>query len=96
MKYTKKLSSVIVLVLFWAVVSGVAYAEGSDEVAFPGIVKKVKPDKSKVSIKDPESKKRFTVIVEEKTKLTGYDVAREVLPSVVEIHDCIVECLPRE
>jgi len=78
MKYTKKFSSVIVLALFLAVVSGVAYAEGSDEVAFSGIVKKVKLDKNKVSIKDPESKKRFTVIVEEKTKLTGYESVCDV------------------
>jgi hypothetical protein len=78
MNYTKKFSSVIILALFWVVVSGVAYAESSAEVAFSGIVKKVKPDKNKVSIKDPESKKRFTVIVEEKTKLTGYESVGDV------------------
>ena len=42
-----------------------------DAVLFSGVVKKVVPDKNKVGIKDPDTKKRFTVIVKEKTQPDG-------------------------
>ena len=42
-----------------------------DEIYFSGVVKKVISNKNKVGIKDPKTKKRFTVIVNEKTKPDG-------------------------
>lgn len=64
----------VILLLF----GSASFAGEEDAVAFSGVVKKVKVDKSKVSIKDPETKKRFTVIVEEKTKLTGYGTVADI------------------
>ena len=52
----------------------VAVVSAGDEVPFSGIVKKVLPDKNKVGIKDPDTKKRFTVIVNEKTKPDGLKI----------------------
>ena len=37
-----------------------------DEIYFSGVVKKIISNKNKVGIKDPKTKKRFTVIVNEK------------------------------
>jgi hypothetical protein len=42
-----------------------------DAVPFSGVVKKVIAAKNKVGIKDPTTKKRFTVIVNEKTQPDG-------------------------
>ncbi len=42
-----------------------------DAVPFSGVVKKVSPDRNKVGIKDPATKKRFTVIVNEETQPDG-------------------------
>lgn len=42
-----------------------------DAVSFSGNVKKVIAAKSKVAIKDPATKKRFTVVVNDKSKLKG-------------------------
>jgi len=42
-----------------------------DAVSFSGNVKKVIVAKSKVAIKDPATKKRFTVVVNNQSKLTG-------------------------
>ena len=42
-----------------------------DEIYFSGVVKKVISNKNKVGIKDPKTKKRFTLIVNEKTKPDG-------------------------
>ncbi len=42
-----------------------------DAVSFSGNVKKVIVAKSKVAIKDPATKKRFTVVVNDQSKLTG-------------------------
>jgi hypothetical protein len=52
----------------------VVVATAGDAVPFSGIVKKVLPDKNKVGIKDPDTKKRFTVIVNEKTMPDGLKV----------------------
>ena len=52
----------------------VAVVSAGDAVPFSGIVKKVLPDKNKVGIKDPDTKKRFTVIVNEKTKPDGLKI----------------------
>ncbi len=57
----------IVLFFFFSV--GIATA--GDAVSFTGIVKKVIAEKNKVGIKDPETKKRFTVIVNAETQPDG-------------------------
>ena len=59
----------IMLVLFCFLAGGIATA--GDAVSFSGIVKKVIADKNKVGIKDPETKKRFTVTVNAETKPDG-------------------------
>ncbi len=61
--------SFLILVLFYFFAIGIAMA--GDAVSFSGVVKKVIADKNKVGIKDPETKKRFTVIVNEKTQPDG-------------------------
>lgn len=43
-----------------------------DAVSFSGNVKKVIAAKSKVAIKDPDTKKRFTVVVNDQSKLKGF------------------------
>ena len=43
-----------------------------DAVSFAGSVKKVIAAKSKVAIKDPATKKRFTVVVNGQSKLKGF------------------------
>lgn len=43
-----------------------------DAVSFAGNVKKVIAAKSKVAIKDPATKKRFTVVVSGQSKLKGF------------------------
>ena len=59
----------IMLLLGFFLAVGVSTA--GDAVPFSGVVKKVILNKNKVGIKDPETKKRFTVIVNEKTKPDG-------------------------
>ena len=61
--------SFLILVLFYF--SDFVIAMAGDAVSFSGVVKKVIADKNKVGIKDPETKKRFTVIVNEKTQPDG-------------------------
>ena len=61
--------SFFILVLFY--LSAVGVATAGDAVPFSGVVKKVIADKNKVGIKDPETKRRFTVIVNEKTQPNG-------------------------
>jgi len=50
----------------------VAPAVAGDSVPFSGKVKKVISKRNKVAIKDPVSKKRFTVVIDATSKLTGY------------------------
>jgi len=57
--------------LFFLFLLPVAVVIAGDEIYFPGVVKKVISNKNKVGIKDPKTKKRFTVIVNEKTKPDG-------------------------
>lgn len=47
-------------------------AEEPSALAFSGAVKKVILKKNKVAVVDPETKKRFTVIVDDRTKWTGW------------------------
>jgi len=59
----------IIFLLCFSLSAGIALA--GDAVSFSGIVKKVLPAKNKVGIKDPVTKKRFTVIVNGKTHPDG-------------------------
>ena len=61
--------SFLIVVLFYFSAIGIAIA--ADTGPFSGVVKKVLADKNKVGIKDPQTKKRFTVIVNEKTQPDG-------------------------
>ena len=64
-------SAIIILGCFF-LLTGVTLA--GDAVSFSGVVKKVSPGKYKVGIKDPDTKKRFTVIVNEKTQPDGLKI----------------------
>ena len=61
-------SAIIILGCFFLLT---AVALAGDAVSFSGVVKKVSPGKNKVGIKDPDTKKRFTVIVNDKTQPDG-------------------------
>ena len=58
-------SAIIILGCFFLLT---AVASAGNAVSFSGVVKKVSPGKNKVGIKDPDTKKRFTVIVNDKTQ----------------------------
>ena len=60
------------LVLVIALVSVNSPVWAGDAVSFSGNVKKVIAAKSKVAIKDPATKKRFTVVVNDQSKLKGF------------------------
>ena len=64
-------SAIIILGCF-LLLTGVASA--GDAVYFSGVVKKVSPGKNKVGVKDPDTKKRFTVIVNDKTQPDGLKI----------------------
>jgi hypothetical protein len=59
------------LVLVIALVFANASVWAGDAVSFSGNVKKVIAAKNKVAIKDPATKKRVTVVVNDQSKLTG-------------------------
>ena len=69
-----RISRLIILsmVLFFYFSLGIATA--GDAITFSGFVKKVIADKNKVGIKDPKTKKRFTVIVNAETKPDGLEI----------------------
>ncbi len=63
----------LALILFLTIgLAGSQLWAGEDAVAFSGKVKKVMVDKNKVAIKDPVTKKRFAVVINEQSKLSGY------------------------
>ena len=64
-------SAIIILGCFFLLTS---VASAGDAVSFSGVVKKVSPGKNKVGIRDPGTKKRFTVIVNEKTQPDGIKI----------------------
>ncbi len=68
--------SFFILVLFFFLAVGNAMA--GDAVPFSGVVKKIFAKKNKVGIKDPETKKRFTVIINEDTKPTGLNILNDL------------------
>ena len=65
---------ILSMVLFFYFSLGVATA--GDAIPFSGFVKKVIADKNKVGIKDPKTKKRFTVIVNAETKPDGLEILK--------------------
>ena len=64
----------IIILSYFFLLTGVASAD--DAVSFSGVVKKVLLGKNKVGIKNPDTKKRFTVIVNEKTHPDGLKTLR--------------------
>ncbi len=70
--------SVLLIALVLVVAGAVPPVWAGDAVAFSGKVKKVKPDKNKVGIHDTENKKRFTVVIAESSKLTGYSGIEDI------------------
>jgi hypothetical protein len=71
-KISKFSSSAIIFIFYFFLSVGIGIA--GDAVPFSGIVKKIIPKKNKVGIKDLDTKKRFTVIVNEKTKPEGLKI----------------------
>ena len=69
---------VIFLTVFLFLLSVPVQAEDPEPVAFSGEVKKVIVKKNKVAVKDPETKKRFTLIVDDKTKWTGWSGLEDI------------------
>ena len=63
--------TIIILGCFFLLTS---VASAGDAVSFSGVVKKITPSKNKVGIKDPDTKKRFTVIVNDKTQPDGVKI----------------------
>ena len=63
--------TIIILGCFFLLTS---VASAGDAVSFSGVVKKVSPGKNKVGIKDPDTKRRFTVIVNDKTQPDGVKI----------------------
>ena len=59
-------------VMVIALVSASSPVWAGDAVSFSGNVKKVIAAKSKVAIKDPVTKKRFTVVLNGQSKLKGF------------------------
>ena len=49
-----------------------------DPVLFSGQVKKILTKKSKIGIKNPETKKRFTLVINEESNLKGYRGIQDV------------------
>ena len=64
-------SAIIILGCFF-LLTGVTLA--GDAVSFSGVVKTLSPGKNKIGIKDPDTKKRFTVIVNDKTQPDGLKI----------------------
>ena len=62
----------IIILSYFFLLTGVASAD--DAVSFSGVVKKVLLGKNKVGIKNPDTKKRFTVIVNDKTQPGGLKI----------------------
>jgi hypothetical protein len=67
----------LIFVLLFCVGFNLVLAEGS-AVDFSGKVKKVLVDKNKVGIKDPKTKKRFTVVINDESKLNGFSSIKEI------------------
>ena len=73
-----RISRLTILAMVLLFVFSVGIATAGDAVPFSGVVKKVIADKNKVGIKDPETKKRFTVIVNAETKPDGLEILKSL------------------
>ena len=60
------------VILLFALIFVSSPVWAGDAVSFSGNVKKVIAARSKVAIKDPDTKKRFTVVVNDQSKLKGF------------------------
>ena len=67
----------LAFLFFLYVGSNLAVAE-SRAVEFSGKVKKVLVEKNKVGIKDPKTKKRFTVVINGDSKLEGFSSIKDI------------------
>ncbi|MEK9628042.1 MAG: hypothetical protein VW455_03375 [Nitrospinota bacterium] len=56
----------------------VTVASAGDEVLFSGVVKKIIKKKNKVAIKDPATKKRFTVVITDETQPDGLNTLEKL------------------
>ncbi len=74
----KRLSVVFFVALVLSLVGATVQADDKNAVAFSGEVKKVIAKKNKVAVVDPQTKKRFTVIVDDKTKISGWKELTEI------------------
>lgn len=72
------LKRVIFLTAILLLFSATVQAEEPHAVVFAGTVKKVILKKNKVAVVDPESKKRFTLIVDGQTKFSGWSGLEEI------------------
>ena len=66
--------SFLAIIILWCFFLLTGVSSAGDAVSFSGVVKKVSPGKNKVGIKDPDTKKRFTVIVNDKTQPDGLKI----------------------
>lgn len=69
---TAGIKRIIFLTAFLFLFCGVALAEEQHAVEFSGKVKKVLVEKNKVAVIVPATKKRFTLVVNDQTKMTGW------------------------
>ncbi len=69
--HLRYLKWVLLILVLWALVCAPATA-GDDAVKFSGKVKKVLTQKGKVAVQDPTTKKRFSIVVDGKTKFEGF------------------------
>ena len=69
---TTSMKRIICLTAFLFLFCQAAFADDPNAVEFSGKVKKVMVEKNKVAVKDPATKKRFTLIVNDQTKMTGW------------------------
>lgn len=72
MLFTTGMKRIIFLTAFLFLFYGLAIADDQHAVEFSGKVKKVIVEKNKVAVMDPATKKRFTLIVNDQTKMTGW------------------------
>lgn len=72
MLITMGMKRIIFLTAFLFLFYGVALADDQQAVEFSGKVKKVLVEKNKVAVMVPATKKRFTLVVNDQTKMTGW------------------------
>ncbi len=69
---TTGIKRIVFLTAFLFLFCGTALADDQNAVEFSGKVKKVILKKNKVAVMDPATKKRFTLLVNDQTKMTGW------------------------